>query len=317
MSEQFYAGQTSQTIDVFLGDSSSTTGGGLTGLAYNTSGLKCYYRKGATGTPTEITLATQTVGGAWSSGGFVQVDSTNMPGVYRFDVPNAVIDTAGMVTLYFYGATNLVQTAQRIDCRAVRADNRDGDAIPASNGGSGAYVVTITVNDGSTALQNATVRMTEGANTFEAATNVSGQASFSLDAATYTVSITKAGYEFTPTTLAVSGATTHTYSMSAMNITPSNPWQTTGYITIRDGDGNEVANAIVDVQITKYAYTDTGNGIDDPLISRTTDANGYAEFVGLPRKAKYVARVNGGPWSKGETADASTTPLVGVLGTAE
>lgn len=122
MSESVYAGLTSQTIDVFLGDSSSTTGGGLTGLAFNTASLTCYYRKGATGTPTAITLATQTVGGAWSSGGFVQVDSTNMPGVYRFDIPNVVVDTEGFATVYFRGAANLVPTAIRIDCRALPAD---------------------------------------------------------------------------------------------------------------------------------------------------------------------------------------------------
>jgi len=122
MSESVYAGLTSQTIDVFLGDSSSTTGGGLTGLVYNSSGLSCYYRKGATGSATSITLATQTVGGAWSSGGFVQIDATNMPGVYRFDVPNAVVDSEGFATVYFSGATNLVPTAIRVDCRPMASN---------------------------------------------------------------------------------------------------------------------------------------------------------------------------------------------------
>jgi len=122
MSEYVYAGLTSQTIDIFLADSSSTTGGGLTGLVYNTSNLTAYYRKGAAGTATAITLATQTVGGAYSSGGFVQIDSTNMPGVYRLDLPNAMVDTAGFVTLYLRGAANLVPTALRIDCRALPTD---------------------------------------------------------------------------------------------------------------------------------------------------------------------------------------------------
>ena len=122
MSEQLYAGDTSQSIDVFLQDSSSATGAGLTGLVYNSAGLTAYYRKGSTGSATAITLATQTVGGAYSSGGFVEVDSTNMPGVYRLDVPNAVIDTSGYATIYLQGATNLLPTAVRIDCRAVRAD---------------------------------------------------------------------------------------------------------------------------------------------------------------------------------------------------
>lgn len=113
------AGATSQTIDVFIQDSSVSTGAGLTGLVYNTSNLTAYYRKGATGTPTAITLATQTVGGAWSSGGFVAVDGTNCPGQYRLDLPNAVVDTAGMVTIYLRGATNMAPCVMELEIVAV------------------------------------------------------------------------------------------------------------------------------------------------------------------------------------------------------
>jgi hypothetical protein len=103
-------------------DSSSTTGAGLSGLVHNSSGLKAYYRIGATGASTAITLATQTATGAWSSGGFVEIDATNMKGVYRLDLPNAVAATAAMVSLYLYGATNMMAVAQRVDCRAVPVD---------------------------------------------------------------------------------------------------------------------------------------------------------------------------------------------------
>lgn len=122
MSEFVYAGLTSQTIDVFLQDSSSSTGQGLAGLAFNTANLVASYRKGATGSRVAITLATQTVGGAYSSGGFAEIDATHMTGVYRLDLPNGAVDTEGFVTLYLYGATNLLPTALRIDCRAVPAD---------------------------------------------------------------------------------------------------------------------------------------------------------------------------------------------------
>ena len=116
-----YAGLTSQTVDVFLQDSSSTTGAGLTGLTYNSSGLACYYRKGATGAATAITLASQTVGGAWTSGGFIEISAANMPGVYRLDLPDAAVDSAGFVTLFLTGATNLAPLPIRVDCRAIPA----------------------------------------------------------------------------------------------------------------------------------------------------------------------------------------------------
>lgn len=77
---------------VFVQDSGSTTGGGKTGIAFNASGFTAYYVRPA-GSATSITLATQTVTGAWSSGGWVEVDATNLPGIYRFDIPNAVFAT--------------------------------------------------------------------------------------------------------------------------------------------------------------------------------------------------------------------------------
>lgn len=116
---EILAGVTDQTIDIFVNDSSSTTGGGLTGLVYNTASLTCYYRKGATGTPTALSLATQTVGGAHSDGGFVAVDGTNCPGQYRLDLSDTIVATAGMVTLYLRGATNMVPCVIEIEVVSV------------------------------------------------------------------------------------------------------------------------------------------------------------------------------------------------------
>ncbi len=82
---------------VFVQDSASTTGGGKTGIAFNTASFTAYYVRppvaGVGGTAVQITLATQTVSGAYSSGGWVEVDATNLPGIYRFDIPNAVFAT--------------------------------------------------------------------------------------------------------------------------------------------------------------------------------------------------------------------------------
>jgi hypothetical protein len=148
MSEYVYAGLTSQTIDIFLQDSSSSTGQGLAGLVYNSASLVASYRKGATGSRTAITLATQTVGGAWSSGGFVEIDATDMKGVYRLDIPNAAVDTEGFVTLYLYGATNLLPTALRIDCRPLPVDVKKfgGTALTAAAGIPEVKIASIAAN---------------------------------------------------------------------------------------------------------------------------------------------------------------------------
>ena len=148
MSEYVYAGLTSQTLDIFLQDSSSSTGQGLSGLVFNSASLIASYRKGATGSRTAITLATQTVAGAYSSGGFVEIDATNMKGVYRLDIPNAAVDTEGFVTLYLYGATNLLPTALRIDCRPLPVDVKrfGGTALTAAAGIPEVKVASIAAN---------------------------------------------------------------------------------------------------------------------------------------------------------------------------
>mgnify|MGYP006866120915 CR=1 FL=1 len=73
------AGTTSYTEFIYL----STTG-----YTSSTIGLKAFYiRPGSNNT--QITLVSQTVNGAWVSGGFAEINSSNHPGYYRIDIPNA------------------------------------------------------------------------------------------------------------------------------------------------------------------------------------------------------------------------------------
>ena len=76
-------GSQSQTTYVFLG---------VTGISFNTPNLVCYYVRNNSATVT-VPLVTQTATGAWVSGGFCEVDSIKLPGLYRFDIPNAMIAT--------------------------------------------------------------------------------------------------------------------------------------------------------------------------------------------------------------------------------
>jgi hypothetical protein len=62
---------------------------GAKGLTHTTPSLSAsYVRAGAI--RAAITLVSQTPNGSWTSGGFCEIDSVNMPGIYRIDVPNAV-----------------------------------------------------------------------------------------------------------------------------------------------------------------------------------------------------------------------------------
>lgn len=100
-------------------------------------------------------------------------------------------------------------------------------------------------------------------------------------------------------------------------ITPSDPGMTTGYLTVRDSAGEVVAGETVQVKVMKFANGTTGSGIDNPLVTGTTDSEGLVEFPGLPRLATYRVRIGEGEWFRGITADASTTPLSAALGVAE
>lgn len=86
-------------------NSGSNPGDPLTGLVYNSTNLVCYYKSGGTGTVTALTLATQTSSGAFSLGGFAQLSSANMPGMYRLDLSTTLFssgDNVGLVTLAGY-----------------------------------------------------------------------------------------------------------------------------------------------------------------------------------------------------------------------
>lgn len=102
-------GTTSKIILIDIYDSTSTTGARLAGLVYNSAGLSAYYnREGAAGAATAITLVTATKG-TYSSGGFVAIDGTNMPGHYELHIPNAALATgANSVMIELKGATNMV-----------------------------------------------------------------------------------------------------------------------------------------------------------------------------------------------------------------
>ena len=321
MSEYIYAGSTSQTIDWMIYDSSSTVGAGLSGLVFNSSGLKAYYRIGATGAPTAIVLVTQTAIGAWSAGGFAEIDSTNLKGVYRLDLPNAVSASNAMVTIYLYGAANMMPSVLRIDCRAVPVDVKQIGGIsatgvlvsagvgstaflanaPTGGGGTGANPVTITIQTtASVAIQSATVTawkngLIEGT----LSTNVSGVAVLSLDNGTYSIVVTAAGYQGSTASLVVSGTTSQTYQLTAITITPSPSGGVTGYLYTTDTTGTVIqGGVVVSIQMTRTASGQTGEAISPVVKTVTSDSGGLAQFVGLTPGATYrFSTTRGSSWA--------------------
>lgn len=104
---------TDQSFDFDIRD---TTGATMS-VAYDTSGLKMYYRRGATGSATSVTPADlATIGTAHADGGIKEVSSSNMPGIHRTDWPDAAF-AAGVdrVTLTVSGVTGMEPVSKEIE----------------------------------------------------------------------------------------------------------------------------------------------------------------------------------------------------------
>jgi hypothetical protein len=163
-----------------------------------------------------------------------------------------------------------------------------------NNAGTGANLVTVTVTDGSTPLQNAIVRLTQGINTFVASTDGSGVASFALDSFTYGVTITKSGYQFSPSTIVVTGSANFAKVMTVSVAigAPADPSQITAYVTTRNAQGLAQPHAAITFQLVTAPGSDSYKTA--PFTAKS-DTTGLLQ-VALRLGATYRAKRAGGAW---------------------
>ena len=110
---------TSVSIFVYIvqDNTGESPGAPKTGLAFGDLTSAYYIRERTVSTPISlVTLAGHAAG--YSSGGFVEVDATNAPGLYRLDVPNAAFTSAtavNRVAVYVIPGNNAVAAPVNID----------------------------------------------------------------------------------------------------------------------------------------------------------------------------------------------------------
>ncbi len=123
-------GATDVTVPVYFVDDDGGTAPGepTTGLLFSdieTGGSASYHRQGAA--RVDFTLKTVAVAAAHDDGGFILIDDTNMPGLYRLDVPDLAF-AAGvdyvMIQLVAASGKNTLMRPLFIDLTSV--DLRDG-----------------------------------------------------------------------------------------------------------------------------------------------------------------------------------------------
>lgn len=124
------AGKTDVSVYVFFVDDDSGTNPGepTTGLLFSdieTGGSASYARQGAARVDFELfTLASASA--AHTDGGFILVDDTNMPGLYRLDIPDAALATAvDQVIIQLVAATGKNTTMRPIVVDITDVDLRD------------------------------------------------------------------------------------------------------------------------------------------------------------------------------------------------
>lgn len=192
------------------------------------------------------------------------------------------------------------------------------DAILIATGagaGAGARLVTITVDDGIDPLEAATVRMTQGAESYSQPTNASGIATFSLDDATWAVTITKALYTFAPTTIIVNGDETATYSMTATVITPpTNPLLSAIEVLCLDSTGQIEAGVDVDIRIITIPSGSQNIAFRGAKQSATSNSLGIARFEVVQGSTCEWKRGLAEVWQQVAIDNDSVTNVVSVIG---
>lgn len=234
------AGSTSKLLDVFIQDSSSTTGAGLTGLAFNTSGLTAYYYREGSSSSAAITLVTMVLG-VWATSGFVVVDATNMPGVYQLAIPDVALAAgAKSLLVYLKGATNMAPLVLEIELTAV--DNQSATAFMTS-------VATVT---------NLTNAPTVGDLTATMKASVTVAATSSTPSVTVTTNNDKTGYALSTAGVAAIWAQIITGTTTAIG-------GFRGMLAVLLGKASGMAT-------TTAVFRDIGD--TKPVVTATVDSNG-------------------------------------------
>jgi hypothetical protein len=129
MKRKIRGGLTSVSLPVFIQDTSSSVGAGLSGVTHSSSGLILEYRRAGQSTWTTVTAVTKTLG-TFVSGGIVA--DGGLAGAYEVDFPDAAFAAgARFVVLRIRGVANMLACLIEIELDAV--DYQDAASFGLSN----------------------------------------------------------------------------------------------------------------------------------------------------------------------------------------
>lgn len=210
--------------------------------------------------------------------------------LYRFTAAAlALAPSGGLTQQQVADALKLAPTAGSPAAGSVMATL----AALSAGSGTGAFPITVTVTDGVHPIESAYVRAIIGVTPYTAITNASGNATFALDAGTYTVAVTASGYQFTPATRTVTGSQAGTLTsplvMTATVIPapPVNPDFCTVYGYVETPAGAPKVGASIAFTLKFGVAPNTGLITTYDTLNAVTDADGL--FSLELRKGTYRA----------------------------
>ena len=179
-----------QDVTVYFELRDSNTGAAKTGLTAASAGAQASYtRKGGSAASVTLTaLAGPTA--AHTDGGFIEVDATKSPGLYRLDLPDAAC-ASGVA----YVVVSLTFSGVLAEAALVNLET------PVNPAGAGSTAFTVTVNHSVSGnpIAGAAVWVTTdsaGSNVVAGTsyTNAFGQVTFYLDTGSYYLWVASEGY---------------------------------------------------------------------------------------------------------------------------
>lgn len=302
-------GSTSEIWQIFVADSSSTTGAGLPGLVFNTSSLTAYYHRDTDTTATAISLVTMTVG-TFTSSGLKEIDATNMPGWYQFCPPNAALASgAKSCSFHLKGAANMAPLPIEVDLDAqvdvtfwnstavsspatagipdvnVKNINNVAAATPGAAGGlfiagsnaattiagltTGAFSATTITASGAVAFQSTFAVTTSTALGALSCSTLTASGAVAFQS-TFAVTTSTSLATLSCTTLTASGAVAFQSTFATTGTTTFNAFTITNALTVGDGV------VITATTTNRPGISSTGNGTGPGLLSTGGSGGGAA-----------------------------------------
>lgn len=134
---KIYAGETSQSLPIFIRDTTSTTGGGLSGVTTASAGLIIEWRRQGQSTwtqatPTQLSAASGKVLGTFTAWGIVA--DGGLAGAYELDLPDAAYASGvEFVVIRVRGVANMLPVLVIIELDAVNYQDAAGFGLSRLN----------------------------------------------------------------------------------------------------------------------------------------------------------------------------------------